>query len=159
MYSDMLKVGDKAPNFSLFSDMKIKITLDDYSGENLLILFFPMAFSGNCTQEMCAVRDDMSRYNKAKIKVLGISVNSVFTLSQFKKLNGINFDLLSDYNKETCRAYGAIYEEFVFEMIGVAKRSAFIVNRIGEIEYVEVLEKASDLPNFIEINKRIDTLK
>ena len=155
----MLKVGDKAPNFSLYSDNKVQITLEDFKGKNLLILFFPMAFSGSCTQEMCGVRDDMARYNKAKTKVLGISVNSVFTLKQFRQINGINFELLSDYNKETCRAYGAIYEEFVFEMKGVAKRAAFLVNKLGEIEYAEVLEKASDLPKFIEINKLIETLK
>ena len=143
-----IEIGSKAPEFSLFDSDKNKVTLGDFSGHNLVILFFPQAFTGVCTTELCTVRDKLSRYEQLQTKVVGISVDSIFTLAKFKAEQGLNFPLLSDFNKEVSAAYGALYDTFVFDMKGVSKRSAFVVDRAGVIRYAEVLESAGDLPNF-----------
>lgn len=154
-----LKIGDKAPNFTLRNTEKKEISLNDYKGKNVLILFFPLAFTGVCTEELCSVRDDISSYNDLGVEVLGISVDSLFTLDRFKAEQELNFDLLSDFNKEVCRAYGSMYDDFVLEMKGVAKRSAFVVDTEGTLCYAEVLESAGDVPNFNQIKKTLESLK
>lgn len=153
-----LKIGDQAPEFTLMNTEKEAVSLQSFKGENVLLLFFPLAFTGVCTTELCSVRDDISSYNDMKTKVLAISVDSLFVLEKFKKEQNLNFELLSDFNKETATAYGAIYDEFVLGMKGVAKRSAFVVDAEGRIQYAEVLESAGDLPNFEAINQTLRQL-
>ena len=150
-----IQIGQKAPDFSLYSSDKTKISLSDYAGkQNVLILFFPQAFTGVCTKELCAVRDDIARYNQANAQVLGISVDSVFTLAKFKEEQQYNFPLLSDFNKEVSDLYGSIYASFTdMGMKGVSKRSAFVVDKQGVIQYAEVLESAGDVPKFAAINE------
>lgn len=150
-----VKTGEKAPNFTLVSDEKKKISLEDYRGQNVLLLFFPMAFTGTCTKEMCMMRDDIGRYQQLNAQVFGISVDSIFTLAKFKELEKLNFPLLSDFNKEVSQAYDSIFEEFVHGMRGVSKRSAFVIDKKGVVRYAEVLPSAGELPNFEAIN---DTL-
>ena len=94
-----LKVGDKAPNFSLRNTEKKEVSLADYSGKNVVVLFFPLAFTGVCTEELCSVRDDMSSYENLDAEILAISVDSLFTLDRFKAEQEYNFELLSDFNK------------------------------------------------------------
>lgn len=154
-----LKVGDKAPNFTLRNTEKKEISLSDYKGKNVLVLFFPLAFTGVCTEELCSVRDDISSYDKLDVEVLAISVDSLFTLDRFKAEQGLNFDLLSDFNKEVSRAYGSMYDDFVLEMKGVSKRSAFVIDKEGTICYAEVLESAGDVPNFSQVKKTLESLK
>ncbi len=150
----MISVGDIAPNFSLLNTNKELVDLNSLKGQNVLILFFPLAFTGVCTEELCSIRDNISFYNDTDATVLGVSVDSCFTLEQFKTQQNINFDLLSDFNKEASRAYEAIFDVFPFgEMKGVSKRSAFVVDKEGIIKYAEVLESPGDLPNFEAINK------
>jgi glutaredoxin-dependent peroxiredoxin len=153
-----LQIGDKAPQFSLFNSEKNNVSLADYAGKNVLLLFFPQAFTGVCTKELCAVRDDISRYSNANAVVLGISVDSVFTLEKFKAEQGYNFDLLSDFNKEVSTAYDSIYTDWILTMKGVSKRAAFIVDKDGTIQYAEVLESAGDMPNFEAINEKLAAL-
>ncbi|MBK8090192.1 MAG: redoxin domain-containing protein [Chitinophagaceae bacterium] len=148
-----IQVGQLAPDFSLFGTDKNKVTLSELKGKNVLLLFFPQAFTSTCTKELCAVRDDIARYSNANAEVLGISVDSVFTLAKYKEEQGYNFPLLSDFNKETSTAYDTIYQEWKLEMKGVSKRSAFIIDKEGVVQYAEVLEKAGDLPNFEAINQ------
>jgi len=150
-----IQIGQKAPDFSLYSSDKTRISLSDYAGkQNVLILFFPQAFTGVCTKELCAVRDDIASYNQANAQVLGISVDSVFTLAKFKEEQQYNFPLLSDFNKEVSDLYGSIYASFTdMGMKGVSKRSAFVVDKQGVIQYAEVLESAGDVPNFAAINE------
>ena len=154
-----IKVGDTAPNFKLYNTEKKEISLSDYSGKNVLILFFPLAFTGVCTTELCTIRDGISFYNDMDAVVLGISVDSLFVLEKFKEEQSLNFDLLSDFNKETARAYDALYEDFVLGMKHVAKRSAFVVDKKGTVQYAEVLESAGDLPNFEKIKLALNELK
>ena len=154
-----LTKGQAAPAFNLFNSEKNKVSLADFSGKNLVILFFPQAFTGVCTTELCSVRDNMSVYSSLNAEVVGISVDSIFTLAKFKEEQGYNFNLLSDFNKDVSKAYGAFYDEFVFDMMGVSRRAAFVVDGQGQIQYAEVLESAGDLPNFEAIQKTLAELK
>ena len=154
-----LEIGQRAPSFSLYDTQKTKVTIDDFSGKNILILFFPLAFTGVCTKELCSIRDTITLYNDINAQVLGISVDSLYTLNKFKEEQQLNFPLLSDFNKKVSTLYGSLYPLFGFEMEGVSKRAAFIVDKNGTIQYSEVLENAGELPNFGEINKILELLK
>ncbi len=143
-----LKENDIAPEFALFDTEKNLVKLSDLRGKNVLVLFFPLAFTGVCTKELCAMRDSIADYNNLDAEVLAISVDSPFVLGKFKEEQHLNFPLLSDFNREAARAYGALYDEFVLGMKGVAKRSAFVVDKEGKIRYAEVLEDAGQLPDF-----------
>ena len=153
-----LEIGSRAPDFSLFDSDKNKVTLSDFTGKNILLLFFPLAFTSTCTKELCAVRDDISRYSNLNALVIGISVDSVFALKKYKEEQQYNFHLLSDFNKEVSAMYGSLYDNWILEMKGVSKRSAFIIDKTGLIQYVQVLEKAGDVPNFEAINEKLALL-
>ena len=153
-----ISTGQKAPSFTLVDTEKNKISLNDFKGKNVVLLFFPAAFTGVCTKELCATRDDLAYYNNMNAQVLAISVDSLFTQGKFKELNNLNFPLLSDFNKEVCAAYGAMYAEWVQGMKGVAKRSAFVIDKEGIIRHAEILENAGDYPDFDAIKKTLDAL-
>lgn len=146
-----LQTGDTAPGFKLYSSDKQEVSLADYRGRNVVILFFPMAFTSVCTAELCEMRDNISTYKDLDAEILGISVDSVFTLDKFRKEQNLPFPLLSDFNKEVSEAYGALYGEFVLGMKGVSKRSAFVVDKDGQIAYAEVLEDAGKVPDFDKV--------
>lgn len=154
-----ITVGSAAPVFSLFNSDKNKVSLGDYKGRNVLLLFFPQAFTSVCTKELCAVRDDIARYSNVNAEVFGISVDSVFTLNQFKQEQGYNFPLLSDFNKEVSTMYDCIYHDWILDMKGVSKRAAFVIDGEGIVRYAQVLESAGDLPDFEAINQTLDALK
>lgn len=155
-----VSIGQKAPNFSLFASMNEQINLQDYLGKkNVLLLFYPQAFTGVCTKELCSVRDDISKYQNAAAEVFGISVDSVFTIAKFKEEQNLNFTLLSDFNKEASTAYDCLYESFTgMGMKGVSKRSAFIIDKEGNIQYAEVLDNAGEIPNFDSIQETLARL-
>ena len=150
-----LQVGDKAPDFKLFSSELKEVSLSDFTGKKLVVHFFPMAFTGTCTTQLCTMRDSFGYYEGMNTAVVGISVDSPFTLAKFKEDQSYQFPLLSDFNKETSQAYGAFYDEFVFNLKGVSKRAAFVINEQGVITYAEVLESAGDLPDFDAIRKAV----
>ena len=154
----MIKVGDKAPTFTLRATDKSEISLADYKGKNIVLLFFPLAFTGVCTTELCTMRDDIGTYEGLDAQVLAVSVDSLFTLGKFKEAEKYNFPLLSDFNKTVSRAYGTFYEEFVLGMKGVSKRSAFVIDKEGVVKYAEVLESAGDLPNFEAVKRTLGQL-
>lgn len=143
-----LNIGDTAPSFTLFDTDKNQVKLEDYHGKNLVVLFFPAAFTSVCTTELCSMRDNIGDYNSLNAEVVAISIDTPFTLGKFKEEQNLNFPLLSDFNKEVSKAYGAQYDEFVLGMKGVAKRSAFVIDSQGKIKYAEVLEDATKLPDF-----------
>lgn len=153
-----IKVGDLAPNFTLRNTKTEQVGLADYKGKNVLVLFFPLAFTGVCTEELCTTRDNFKVYEKLNTEILAISVDSLFTLEKFKSENNLNFPLLSDFNKDVSRAYGALYENFVLDMNGVSKRSAFVIDKEGIIKYAEVLENAGELPNFSDIKTVLEQI-
>lgn len=153
-----LTVGSKAPQFAIVDSEKQPFTSETIKEKNTLLLFFPYAFTSTCTKELCGVRDDIARYNSLNIDVVGISVDSLFTLAKYKEEQGLNFKLASDFNKEMCGAFGTQYVEFIAGMKGAAKRSAFLIDKNGIIQYAEVLENASEIPDFDAIHKAIDSL-
>ena len=148
-------VGDKAPGFTLYNTEKNKVSLSDFKGKNVLLLFFPQAFTSVCTKELCGIRDTIVYYNKTNAVVFGISVDSLFSLKKYKEEQSYNFDLLSDFNKEVSTNYETIYKEWKYEMKGVSKRSAFLIDKEGFIRYAEVLENASDVPDIAAIEKTL----
>lgn len=154
-----IAIGTKAPAFSLNDTEKKKVTLEDFKGQNLVILFFPLAFTSVCTAELCSVRDTLATYNSLNTAVVGISVDSPFTLGKFKAEQNLNFPLLSDFNKEASQAYGAYYDNFVLDLKGVSKRAAFVVDKEGIVKYAQVLESAGDLPDFEAIKKTLADLQ
>src|SRR3954465_4207197 len=105
-----LQIGDEAPDFTLFDSDKNEFSLSDLKGKNVLILFFPLAFTSVCTAELCSVRDNIALYGNLNTAVVGISVDSLYTLGSFKAAQGLNFPLLSDFNKEVSEMYGSLYE-------------------------------------------------
>ena len=153
-----IEIGQTAPDFTLHDSEKNKVTLSEQKGKNVLLLFFPQAFTGTCTKELCAIRDDIAKYNNSNATVFGISVDSVFTLAKYKEEQQYNFPLLSDFNKEISTTYDTIYTNWILDMKGVSKRSAFIIDKEGLIQYAEVLESAGDLPNFEAINSKLEQL-
>lgn len=153
-----IEIGQQAPDFTLYDSEKNKITLSDLKGQNVLLLFFPLAFTSTCTAELCSVRDNISFYNNVNAKVFGISVDSLQTLARFKQDQHLNFILLSDFNKEVSSMYGSLYEMFGYNMKGVSKRSAFIIDSRGVVQYAEVLENAGAQPDFIAIQQVLSSL-
>ncbi|MCX6296314.1 MAG: redoxin domain-containing protein [Bacteroidetes bacterium] len=153
-----IELGQKAPAFTLLDSDKNEVSLAQYKGKNVLLLFFPLAFTGTCTTELCSMRDDIASYNSANAQVFGISVDSRFVLGKFKEEQKLNFPLLSDFNKEASVAYGCLYESFI-GMNGVSKRSAFVIDSEGVVRYVEVLENAAEIPNFVKIKEVLAGLK
>ena len=143
-----MQLNHAAPDFSLFNTEKKKITLSELKGKNVVLFFFPLAFTSTCTAELCSMRDNLTTYNNLNAEVFGISVDSLFSLGKFKEEQKINFDLLSDFNKTASKSYNTIYDSFVFEMEGVSKRSAFVIDKDSILRHSEILEKASEIPSF-----------
>jgi glutaredoxin-dependent peroxiredoxin len=153
-----LKIGDVAPDFTLFDSNKQAVSLSALRGQNVVLLFFPLAFTSTCTKELCGVRDDISHYTNLNAKVLALSVDSLFVLKKFKEGLELNFDMLSDFNREICGQYGSQYDVFIHDMKGVAKRSAFVVDKDGIIRYAEVLEKSADVPDLEAVKQVLSGL-
>ena len=149
-----LSIGDTAPDFSLRYKNETgfqSVTLSSHFGKGpVVLLFFPLAFTSVCLEEMCIVRDDFSSYTDLDASVYGISVDSPFTLEVMAQRDGIPFPLLSDFNKDVSTAYGSIYDEFI-GLSGVSKRSAFVVDSDGKIAYASVSDDAHVLPDFSAI--------
>ena len=151
-----IQVGQKAPDFTLFDSDKNKVSLSAMAGSPVVILFFPLAFTGVCTKELCSVRDNIATYNQTNAKVIGISVDSLFTLAKFKEDQQLNFTLLSDFNGTAASSYRVLYDVFpAFEMEKVSKRAAFVVDAEGVVRYAEVCATPGDLPNFAAIQETL----
>ncbi|PWN07556.1 redoxin domain-containing protein [Rhodohalobacter mucosus] len=146
-----LKTGDTVEDFSLQNTEGKPVALSELIGEDrVVLLFFPLAFSGVCTEELCSTRDNMKMFNSLNANVAAISADSFFTLREYKKVNNLNFELLSDFNKEVSAQFNSLYEEY-FGMKGVPKRSAFVINSNMQIEHMEILEDSDRIPDFQEI--------
>ena len=143
-------VGSKAPDFTLMNENREPVTLSSQKGHPVVLAFFPAAFSGVCTKELCTFRDSMAKLNNAKAQVYGISVDTFFTLGAFKKEQNLNFPLLSDFNKEVIQAYGA-YNPDMIGLKGIAKRSTFVIDKDGIVRHAEVLDDARNEPNYDKV--------
>jgi peroxiredoxin len=143
-------VGSKAPDFTLMNENREPVSLSSQKGHPVVLAFFPAAFSGTCTKELCTFRDSMAKLNSAKAQVYGISVDTFFTLAAFKKDQNLNFPLLSDFNKDVIQAYGA-YNPDMIGLKGIAKRSTFVIDKDGIIRHAEVLDDARNEPNYDKV--------
>ena len=153
-----IEIGQQAPDFSLYDSEKNKLELSSFRGKNVLLLFFPLAFTSVCTAELCDTRDSLKMYEQLNAQPLAISVDSLHTLRKFKEEQGLNFPLLSDFNKEVSELYGSLYETFGYDMKGVSKRSAFVIDGNGVVQYAEVLENAGLQPDFQAIQVKLREL-
>jgi len=143
-------VGSKAPDFTLMNENREPVTLSSQKGHPVVLAFFPAAFSGTCTKELCTFRDSMAKLNNAKAQVYGISVDTFFTLGAFKKDQNLNFPLLSDFNKDVIQAYG-VFNPDMIGLKGIAKRSTFVIDKDGIVRHAEVLEDARNEPNYDKV--------
>ena len=158
---DMLTPGDSAPDFELFTHDIEPFVLSDHQGHPILLLFFPGAFTSVCTNEMNTVNNDLASFGAEDgVTVAGISTDSPFVLDEYRKVNDLQFDLLSDHNAEVAATYGAKYDhDFTpMELDRIAKRAAFVVDAEGIIRYAEVLDNAGKQPDFDAIKSTIAEL-
>lgn len=150
-----LQKGQSAPQFKLVSSDKNEVSLSDFKGKKVVLHFFPFAFTGTCTTQLCTMRDNFGYYDGLNAQILAVSVDSPFTLAKFKEENNYQFPLLSDFNKTVSPAYGAFYEEFSLGLKGVSRRAAFVIDEDQNIVYAEVLENAKELPDFNAIAEAV----
>lgn len=161
-----IKVGDQAPDFTLVTktaEGPQLVKLGDLIGKsNIVLLFVPMAFTGVCTTELCDISNGISEFESLDAKVLGISGDNPFAQATWAEKEGITIPLLSDYEHNVAKAYGVAYEQFLpavnLIMGGVAKRSAFVIDKAGVVQYAEVLESPKDLPNFEAVKAALRAL-
>ena len=161
-----LAVGTKAPDFSLptkTADGPKQLKLSDNFGKtNTLLLFFPMAFTGTCTTEMCSLTPELPNYSGMNTVIYGISGDNPFAQEAWAKKENITVPLLSDYEHKIAKQYDVMYDSFLppnLGMGGVAKRSAFIVDRNGVIQYAESKDDARELPDFDKIKAKLAEMK
>lgn len=153
-----IEVGDRAPDFTLQARPNELVSLRDHLGdEAVVLLFFPLAYSGVCTEEMCTVAEDYDSYRELGAKVLGISVDSPFVNQKFAADCKAPFPILSDFNKEAVRAYGVLRDDLI-GLKGVANRSAFVIDKDGKVVYAWVTETPQEMPPFDEIKAAVKGL-
>ena len=162
-----IAVGTKAPDFTLSTKTadgpkKIKLS-DNFGKKNTVLLFFPMAFTGTCTEEMCSTTKELPSYNGMNAVVYGISGDNPFAQEAWAKKEGIDVTLLSDYEHKVAKDYGVVYDSFLPQVnlgMGVVpKRSAFVIDKSGVIRYAESNDDAKQLPNFDKIKAKVAELK
>ena len=161
-----IQVGDKAPDFTLVTktaEGPQLVKLSDLVGKsNIVLLFVPMAFTGVCTTELCDVSGGIGEYESLDAKVFGISGDNPFAQEAWAQKSGITLPLLSDYEHAVAKAYGVAYDQFLPEanliMGGVAKRSAFVIDKEGVVRFVDVKEHPKDLPDFAAVKATLQGL-
>ncbi|HNB32869.1 MAG TPA: peroxiredoxin [Bacteroidia bacterium] len=153
-----LNINHPAPLIESFNSEKQPFSLEQLKGKNVLLLFFPAAFTSTCTKELCSVRDNLSYYNNLNCTVIGISTDTIYSLAKYKEEQKLNFQLVSDFNKEIGKIYHAQYELFGLGMKGITKRAAFLIDKNGILRYIEVLENAGEIPDFNKIKSVLDNL-
>lgn len=156
-----VEVGEKAPDFTLpccdgeeVGSFRLSQHLGD---ENLVLAFFPLAFTPVCTKEMCQFSDDLRQFQELNAQVYGISVDSPFTLNAFIRAHELKFKMLSDFNKDVSARYGVLHEELM-GLKGISKRSVFVVGRDGVVQYKWVSEDPGVMPDFAEIETALKGL-
>lgn len=156
-----IPVGSKAPDFTLksknasgVSDVKLS---NNFGKKNTVLLFFPLAFTGVCTQEMCDVTAGLNQYASLNADVIGISVDSPFAQEAWAQKEKIGFTLASDLNKKTAEAYGVLLPDLM-GFGSVSARAAFVIDKQGIVRYSEQTPTPKDLPNFNAIKETLSKL-
>lgn len=151
-----VEIGQMPPEFQLYDQNKTARSLKEFQGKKTVLAFFPGAFTGGCTKEMCTLRDSMQAFESMKAQVVAISVNDPFSNKGFAEVNKLQFPILSDYARETVRKYDVALENFAsLKGYTAAKRSVFILDSSGKVRYVWVSEDPGKEPNYEEIKKSL----
>lgn len=154
-----VETGQKAPDFTLLdTDFKPRSLKEFVGTKNVVLVFFPAAFSSVCTKELCTFRDNMSKFNRLNANVIGISVDTPFTQKAFAEHNKLTFTLLSDFNKEVIKLYDVVLQD-LRGLKGLAKRAVFIIDKEGIIRYKWVSDNPGVEPNYDEIVKQLELIK
>lgn len=154
-----LSIGQKAPDFKLPDPDKKLHSLADYKGKNVVLFFFPGAWTGVCTKEMCTVHENFNAYSSMNAVPMGISVDSIFALGKFREDQKLaNLILLSDFNKEAIAAYDIVGNNFSIGFNGVARRATFVIDKEGILRFAEILPAYGDFPNMEAIQNAVKAL-
>ena len=152
------KVGDKAPDFTLYDTEKKPRSLKEFLGKKTVLAFYPGAFTGVCTKEMCTFRDSVSRFNALNAQVVGISVDAPFANKAFATQNNLQFPLLSDFNRTALKAYGIVHEGFSgLNGYFASKRSVFVLDKDGIVRYAWISDNPGVEPNYDEVTKALSS--
>ena len=152
-----LKVGDRAPDATVFQKPREPVQLSQFTGQPLVLLFFPLAFSGVCTKEICTVADDYSSWTDLGAQVIGISIDSPWVNQKFAEACNATFPIVSDFNKEATAAYDVMRAD-LGGLKGVSERAAFVVDRTGRIAYAWVGENPGVFPPLDEIKAAVQAI-
>ena len=144
----MLSIGETAPTFQLTAQDKSKFDSRELAGSRLVVVFYPAAFTGVCTEEMCTFTDLMVDLENSGANVVGISVDAPFSNAAFAKQNNIPFPLLSDVHRSVINSFGVPYHDFVIEGYTVATRSVFVIDPDGKISYAWAAENPGVQPDY-----------
>ena len=152
-------VGQKAPGFTLFDSGKQETKLSDSKGKNVVLAFYPGAFTGVCTTEMCTFRDRFDSFNSSNAQVFGISVDGIFAQKAFSDANNLNFPLLSDYNREVVTAFGVALPNFAgMDGYTASQRAVFVIDKEGVIKFKWIGENPGVEPDYDEVQRQVDQL-
>ncbi len=153
-----VEVGTKAPDFTLVNQDREPVTLSqEVRKGNVVLAFFPGAFSGTCTKELCSFRDTMADFKTVNAQVLGVSTDTFFALKAWDDQQHFEFPLLSDYNKDVIRAYGVVNPDMI-GLKDIAKRAVFVIDKLGVVRYREVLDDARNLPDYGKLSEALAAL-
>jgi glutaredoxin-dependent peroxiredoxin len=156
----MVDVGQKAPDVELVDTDKKQVKISDYRGKPTVLLFYPGAFTGVCTKEMCSFRDSLAKYNQLGVNVVGISVDGPFSNKGFKDANGINFPLLSDYGREAVKAYGVTLENFAgLKGYTASRRAVFVLDKDQNVRFKWIGENPGIEPEYNTVAKEAEKVK
>lgn len=153
----MVNVGERAPDVQLVDSERKPVRISDFRGKKTVLAFFPGAFTGTCTREMCTFRDGLSSFNGLQANVVGISVDSPFSNKVFAETNKFGFKVLSDYAREAVRLYGIPLENFAgLRGYTAAKRSVFILDKEGTVRFKWVSDDPTIEPNYDQVLKELE---
>jgi peroxiredoxin len=151
-----INIGSKAPDFTLFDTNNKSRSLSEFRGKNIVLAFYPGAFTGVCTKELCTFRDAMSNFNNLNAQVVGISVDAPFANKAFATQNNLQFPLLSDYSREVSKEYGGVHEDFAgMKGYSASKRAVFIIDADGTVKYAWVSENPGVEPDYNAITQAL----
>ena len=155
-----VKVGEKAPDFTLVDTGLKPRSLKEFLGKTTVLAFYPAAFTGVCTKEMCAFRDNLSQLSSIGAQMVGISADTPFSNKAFAEQNSLPFPILSDYNRESIKAFGIAFPDLAgLKGLTVAKRSVFVLDKQGVVKYAWVSEDPKKEPDYAEVTKAARSLK
>jgi glutaredoxin-dependent peroxiredoxin len=156
----MVNIGEKAPEFELVDTDKKMVKLSGYSGKPTVLLFYPGAFTGVCTKEMCSFRDSLSKYNQLGVSVVGVSVDSPFANKGFKDANKVNFPLLSDYSRKAVKNYNLELDNFAgLNGYVASKRAVFVLDKDHVVRYKWVGENPGIEPDYNTVAVEAEKVK